>query len=61
MVLDLPESRACISVQLITICAVAKSKWAVLKVMCALRNAETLANMMIYAPNTRFCAVVNPD
>jgi len=28
--------------------------------MSALRSAEILVKMMIYAPITRFCAVVNP-
>jgi len=49
-----------LSVQLITICAVVNSKCPVKKLMCALRSAEILGKMMIYAPMKRFCAVANP-
>ena len=53
--------RAYISVQLITICAVCKSKCAVeAGNVCTIRRAEILVKGMILAPITRFCADVNP-
>jgi len=52
--------RAYFSVQLIPIFAVLKSKCAVEKSNVCTRGAKILVKMMIYAPITRFCAIVNP-